>query len=70
MVLLPPITPPITPVKIFIVATLLLLLLHVPPLAALLKVAVVPWHIVVVPIMLPGIPLIETLAVTVPEPVL
>jgi hypothetical protein len=46
----PPDTPVISPVVTFAIATVVLLLLHVPPNIALLSVIVVPWHTVVVPV--------------------
>ena len=50
IILVPPDTPVATPVEAPIAATVLLLLVHMPPVVASLKVDVLPWHIVVVPV--------------------
>jgi hypothetical protein len=59
----PPLNPDTTPVEGFTVATVVLLLLQVPANGVLANVAVVPSHIVVVPVIAVG--LLNTVTVTV-----
>jgi hypothetical protein len=56
-------TPVATPVDEPIVATEVLLLLHVPPGVPSVKVAVEPWHILYEPMMIDGVGLIVRIAV-------
>ena len=50
IVAVPPKTPVITPVILSILATLGVLLLHVPPMVVSVSVVVVPWHMIKVPV--------------------
>ena len=51
MVVVPPETPVTTPVEAVTVATELLLVVHVPPVVALLNVMLLPWHTEAGPVM-------------------
>jgi hypothetical protein len=70
MVGAPAVTPETIPVPEPIVATEELLLLHVPPAVASLKVLVDPAHIVVMPLMAEGVVLtVKVLVAALPHPV-
>lgn len=46
--------PVTTPDEVPMVAMVVILLLHVPPLAASLRVVVLPWHTLVIPVIAGG----------------
>ena len=71
IVAVPPLTPLTIPDDVPTVATAVLLLLHVPPIALLLNVVVDDWHTVIVPVIDPasGVTLTGLVAAE-PQPVL
>jgi hypothetical protein len=66
MVVVPGIIPVTTPVALFTVATAVLLLLHVPPVMALVSVVVVPGHICVSPILVTRVFTVAIIVVNIP----
>src|SRR5438309_2290476 len=60
IVVVPVVTPDTMPVVLPIVATAVLLLLHIPPALGSLKVAGLPTHVVAAPVIAPGVWLTAT----------